>query len=325
MRHWCLLSFLFILLFVGGCQDNEGLAMKKYLNIRNEIDVAKTKLIKKEKLEKLSTALKCFEQLTLNFPKSAATKRVLAVNSDPYTIFSVKNQIKNLKLPIYNKANAALELPKDGNTASSTCLYVKKIASTTSNINRISAKDSKNNAFTKEQIVSFLLKNIADNKLDLPTDKDFKENYRRSILLVGKKIVGKTVKERLVNALNNDSKDFAVIYADFNADGFKDVFIELKGTEGKFSLYYLDGKIKTFKPISFSWEIQGSVRETTMFKDEAYILELCEKNILRCFYYDYNLAWLGFVNGKIRNVSLGFIDQLCRMQLFVFLNKPMNS
>lgn len=117
-------------------------------------------------------------------------------------------------------------------------------------------------------------------------------------------------KDRIVNVVTGAGDDFAIKCVDFNGDSVKDVFVEVKEGEKRFYLYFFDGAKRTLEPITFSWEIQGTLSQPTQYAEGAYFLsfEDDDKQVLFCHIGYYYWAWLGYVDGNFRNISIEVID-----------------
>ncbi|NCB46914.1 hypothetical protein EOM81_07845 [bacterium] len=166
-------------------------------------------------------------------------------------------------------------------------------------------------AHTETQVEVIISDFLAARNMSLPTIQDVAQSTRCAD--DEKKyapLSELSPKERVSNVVNADGDDFAIKCVDFNGDGVKDVFVEVKEGEERFSLYFFDGIKRILEPITFSWEIQGTLSASTQYSEGAYLLSFDDndKQVLFCHIGYYNWAWLGYVEGDLRNVTTGVVD-----------------
>ena len=164
-------------------------------------------------------------------------------------------------------------------------------------------------------LVNTVLNNMRTGSLELPQVKDTNRytcgGNPYSLLNPGDKIKFErldnlSVEARLLASIASNSSDFAIQYFDFNQDGVKDFFLELKANN-QFYLYLCDGQKMTFELITLQWPRAGSLK---CCKDGYVLSSAIEDGVLCCNNGDYERVWLGFVGGKIQSVEYSFFEEL---------------
>lgn len=91
-KFFGLICFFLFTSLLCGCSDPEREAMALYLEGRSIIDEVDSGLHKGNESNKLTEANSKFESVASKYPTSIACKKVLSVESDPYTIRSIKER-----------------------------------------------------------------------------------------------------------------------------------------------------------------------------------------------------------------------------------------
>lgn len=110
------------------------------------------------------------------------------------------------------------------------------------------------------------------------------------------------IHDRIAKAIASETKDYAIVYTDFNEDGLKDVFVQLKDG-AQFILYWLDCATAKLEPFKFYYCLETA--QETLKSDFPFLMFLRGDNheILKCTITYYETASFGNVEGRFTRLD----------------------